>query len=357
MHDRRPNGCHLDERTYNQAGARKPRTRKPHWSEKLVVVAENSGNIKTGKVIGTYVPFQTCPIACPFHPSKDGGCYATEGMIKNKNVAGSLEANVERLQPTLEQICDLEVAGIDQSRGSKAIRLHIKGDAPTDWYASKLAGAIERFQGRGGGQSWAYTHAWRDVPRAAWGGISVLASVETEVDAHAALSIGYTPARVFPADVWHAQREANARHGKLASSWRIGQDGVLWIACPAQAHEYSQKTGTGTQCKVYKETLEHRSCELCMMTVTDIPASKGIGIAFATHGTKGTAKAAKAVKVVEQAEGLIPPTALNRSRRANMAGTPSVAAAEVEISQPVDLGPEIDSLFVGGREHVGGFEK
>ena len=27
MHDRRPNGCHLDELTYNQAGARKPRTR------------------------------------------------------------------------------------------------------------------------------------------------------------------------------------------------------------------------------------------------------------------------------------------------------------------------------------------
>lgn len=360
----RPNGCRLDEETYNQA-----RATKPHWSQKLVVVAENSGNIKTGKVVGTYAPFQTCPISCPFHPLRDGGCYATEGMIRNKNVAGSLEANVERAKPTLEEIADLEAAGIDAlrmggSRGGmgnigKAIRLHIKGDAPTDWYAAKLAGAIERFQARGGGQSWAYTHAWREVPRVAWGGVSVLASVETEVDAKHALSIGYTPARVFPADVWHAQREANARApGRPAPSWRIGDDGVLWIACPAQANEYDQKTGTGTQCKVYSQTKMHRSCELCMKTISDIPASTGVGIAFATHGTKGKEKAAKAVKVVEQAEGLVAPTDLNRARRgrANMA-EPSVAAAEVGISQPVDLGPEIDSLFVGGREHAGGFEK
>jgi hypothetical protein len=348
----RPNGCHLDEDTFNMAADPTP------VGEKIAIVKEKSGNVKTGVVVGTYAPFQTCPIACPFHPSKKGGCYANQGSIARPNVAGRLEPNVTRLQPTLEQIADAEVRGLDRTlkKGGqgRAVRLHIKGDAPTVGYAQVLSEAVHRFQERGGGLAWAYTHAWRDVPRAAWGVVSTLASVETETDAHAARTMGYAPARVFPKAVWKALRVETGRHGHLGNAWVFGGVGIRWLACPAQTNEYSKKTKTGTQCMVYDETREHRACKLCMRG--NMLHERGYGIAFSAHGP--SAQIAKAIRGVELDEGLVAPESLNRARRLRNladAGAGSVAAAEVGIAQSTDVG-EIESLYVGGREHVDGFQ-
>lgn len=347
----RPSGCRLDESTFNLAGDPTP------LDEKLAIVKEKSGNVKTGDVVGTYAPFQTCPIACPFHPTKKGGCYANQGKVKM--TTDYLEDNVARILPSLEQVAEAEVRGIDRvlKRGGKgrAVRLHIKGDAPTADYARAVSEAVGRFQERGGGPAWAYTHAWRDVPRTAWGVVSTLASVETEVDAHAARSTGYAPARVFPKSVWKALRVESGRHGALGNAWVFGGVGIRWLACPAQTNEYSKKTKTGTQCMVYDERPEHRACRLCMRG--DMLYERGLGIAFSAHGA--TAQVARAIEGVERDEGLVPPESLNRARRGSrdLAGAGgSVAAAEVGIAEPAAVGDEIESLYVGGREHVDGFQ-
>jgi hypothetical protein len=50
-----------------------------------------------------------------------------------------------------------------------------------------------RYEARGGGfPAWTYTHAWATVPRSAWNGARVFASVHTQADIEAARANGYT---------------------------------------------------------------------------------------------------------------------------------------------------------------------
>lgn len=149
----------------------------------------------------------TCSDACPF---KGGGCYAEAGFTRF--TARKLDAAAHGLTP--EQVIVEEVRLIDGAfnsrripqdgaKGGRDLRLHVGGDVGAALCIQLLAGAAGRWRDRGGGTVWSFTHAWREVPREAWGPISVLASVERAEDIQVARAAGYAAALVvdvFPSD-------------------------------------------------------------------------------------------------------------------------------------------------------------
>jgi hypothetical protein len=134
----------------------------------------------------------------------------------------------------------------------RPLRIHVGGDAPTAESAALIAGAARRYSERVEAPAYTYTHAWRDVPRSAWEGVSVLASVETLKDAKKALKRGYAPAII----VDHFD-------GDKASM----VDGVRLIPCPAQT----------------KDDVSCADCRLCMDA--DKLVKLNAAIAFEAHGT------------------------------------------------------------------------
>ena len=96
---------------------------------------------------------------------------------------------------TPEVIALAEAAEIDKLSGANPLRLHGVGDCKTDRAAEIVSGAADRYRERGGQPVWTYTHAWRQVDRASWAGVSVLASCETPEDVKAADARGYAVER------------------------------------------------------------------------------------------------------------------------------------------------------------------
>jgi hypothetical protein len=97
-----------------------------------------------------------------------------------------------------------------------------------------------------------FTHAWREVPRDAWGSISVLASVEQLGDIEAARAAGYAVAIVVdevPTD---------------KAFFRVGSDTKI-VPCPAETR--------GATCI---------ECRLCLDD--DKLARSNVAIAFEAHG-------------------------------------------------------------------------
>lgn len=219
----------------------------------FVADSANSKINGRGRVSATYASVEaTCPRACPL---KGNGCYAQDGHVAFH------EARLAR-SGTPDQAARSEALAIDGAfsagdvpqdgaRGGRDLRLHVSGDARTARAASLLAGAARRWRARKGGNVWTYTHAWRTVPRAAWNGVSVLASVESTKDGRAALRRGYAPACVV---VEHAP------DGRA-----FDRDGVTWIPCVQQTR--------GVACT---------DCRLCFDADRLVAAKSGI--AFAVHG-------------------------------------------------------------------------
>lgn len=177
----------------------------------------------------TYVPIaQTCPESCTF---KKGGCFASSGY--SGRPVRRMEANAEGLTPW--DIARAEAAGIDKlDRGgvvpdggrdgkrARDMRLHVSGDVTDPLSLDVLADAVGRWQRRGGGSAWTFTHAWRALPRARWRSISVLASVETAAQVEEARRADYTPAltiREFPAG---------------AKPFQVAGAETTFIPCPAE---------------------------------------------------------------------------------------------------------------------------
>jgi hypothetical protein len=155
-----------------------------------------------------------------------------------------------------------EAAAIDAAWGGKsvpnvALRVHVSGDAATEEAAREIAAAVRRRSRRGGGSAWTYTHAWMHVPRSAWDGVSVLASVDSLADVDAARAQGYAPALVV------------AEHPADGRAYR-DEAGRTWIPCPEQTR--------GTPCT---------ECRLCWSA--DALFARNAGIAFAAHGQRVTA--------------------------------------------------------------------
>ena len=215
---------------------------------------EDSGNTKiigSLKADATYASIQgSCPNSCAL---KEHGCYAQDGWTAM--TVRRLDADAAASQ---SDVTVAEALAIDNSYAGgpvpkdRALRLHVSGDARTVKAARALGAAVKRWQKRGGGKAWTYTHAWRTVGRSSWSqSVSVLASVESPKQAAEVRRRGYAPALVVES---HASDKAFVSHG------------VRWIPCPAQTR--------------------HVGCTDCRLCFdADGLFARRAGIAFAAHGS------------------------------------------------------------------------
>lgn len=209
-----------------------------------------SRNEKLGNVIATYVAMQSCPTSCQFHPANLHGapkanpqsgmiCYALRGnLVRNTYPLNAAGFGQSPLALAIE-----EAARIDAitNHGGLPMRLHDVGDSPTAQAAAIVATAAERFMARGGGPVWAYTHAWRTVPRVMWGAVSIIASCDAPEDIPAARDRGYATALVVPS--FPLGPDGHRSRGKV---YTLGSERLL--PCPEQ-------TGRASTCA---------DCRLCM---------------------------------------------------------------------------------------------
>lgn len=199
----------------------------------------------------------TCPVSCPF---KAHGCYASSGLTRFS--AERLDREARGF--TAEQVIAEEVQQIDRAfgggripqdgaRGGRDLRLHVGGDVGSTIGAYMLGGEAERWVERCGGAPWTFTHAWREIPREAWGSaISVLASVERAEDIEVARAAGYAAAitlEQFPSD----------------RAFRLPGTTARIIPCPAETRG--------------------RTCVECRLCLDDQRLlAIGAAVAFAVHG-------------------------------------------------------------------------
>jgi hypothetical protein len=202
-------------------------------------------NRKIGDIAATYLPIkQTCPNSCAL---KDNGCYAQVGyvgmwMMKlEAKMAGVSAYDIIRKEAR-------EIAAYGPYAKGKILRLHVSGDARTTASVKLLAAAEKKWDGK----VYTYTHAWRNVPRKAWGKISILASCESTGEAKEALKKGYAPALTV---AFHPGDKAYM------------QDGLKIIPCPQQTR--------GVTCD---------KCRLCMNDA--MLRDQSAVISFAVHGVR-----------------------------------------------------------------------
>jgi hypothetical protein len=206
----------------------------------------HSKNSKVGDVAATYAPIsKTCPASCPL---RDNGCYAQGGNVGFKvrrteeysdGLNGDTVATLEG-----DEIADLAT----YAPLGHALRIHVSGDATSDFRASQMARGARSWPGR----VWSYTHAWRDVQRDSWGKVSILASCETVADVVRANRRGYASALVV------------AEHPKDGRAFTTA-DGVKVIPCPAQTRD-----------------VKCTDCRLCWND--KLLLSQAACISFAAHG-------------------------------------------------------------------------
>jgi hypothetical protein len=230
-------------------------------SSALAIATPLSGNEKTGKIAATHVGTDRTCHSCPL---KEAGCYYRTGF-RTRPLDARMNEAARVQKASLTRIARAEARAIDGLLTSgrvqdRPLRIHVGGDTPTAEGARIIAAAARRFSERVKGPAYTYTHSWRTVPRSAWKGVSVLASIESTADGRRAIRRGYAPAVVVE---------------RFEGPKAFERDGIKWIPCPAQT----------------RDDVSCDSCRLCMDA--DALRDRGAGIAFAAHGT--ATKAAKAI--------------------------------------------------------------
>jgi len=206
-----------------------------------------SSNSKLGNVSATYASIDSsCPNSCSL---KDNGCYAQlsfVGIHTAKLNAAKLDSKT-----VARQEAALIKKAIKEEKNLRPLRLHVAGDCRTVFAANTISAAVKDWIQ----PVWTYTHAWKDIPRSAWGNkISVLASVEKIQDIKSSFRKGYAPAIIL----------SKFPNGKKA--FKLDQYKI--IPCPNQTHE-------------------NIDCEKCKLCWNDkkLKRMKSV-IAFEAHGTK-----------------------------------------------------------------------
>lgn len=151
----------------------------------------------------TYVSIAaTCPDFCEF---KAGGCFAAAGASHltmnglNRAALGKEALDVTLLEAAaIDALCPRGVPKDGHKGQGRALRLHVGGEVSCTNGARSLAAAADRWLARGGGPVWTFTHRWRQIPREAWGRISVMASCKTHDEIAQAARRGYAPSIVVP---------------------------------------------------------------------------------------------------------------------------------------------------------------
>ena len=152
-----------------------------------------SGSTKLRGMCATYAAQTTCPRTCPYYPKHDGKaceCYAGNGSCKIHTDRLNASTN------SADMIGRIEAALIDSSECKLPLRIHVVGDCRTIESARRIGNAGMRYMERTGETAHTYTHAWRVIPRSAWGTINVLASCHTADEVIEATARGYACALV-----------------------------------------------------------------------------------------------------------------------------------------------------------------
>ena len=227
----------------------------------LAIPRSQNRKLGSGRVNATYVAQQSCPSTCPF---RDAGCYAESGPtgVQTKRL------NQSNLTPI--ELATNEAAAISLLPTEFPLRLHVVGDCPDAESAEVVSKAAASYRQQGGKPVWTYTHAWKTVPRSAWGDVSVLASCETYEDAREAIKLGYGTSMVVP------------KYENGAKAWKEGNLNI--VPCP-----YETRGKTCDKCKLcwHDQTLQER---------------KSV-IAFAPHGS-GAPKVQLKILAANQANNL-----------------------------------------------------
>lgn len=207
----------------------------------LTIAVEQTANRKLGDASTTHASQSSCPKTCPFYRR---GCYAESGLqaFVTRRLTNSTPNNVARN----------EAAGIATLSGTRPLRLHTVGDCTSDYTARVVADAAHRYRILHKQPVWTYTHSWRDVARASWRDVSVLASTENVDDARAAMEHGYAASMVV------AEHPADGKASKNGD--------VTMIPCPQQTR--------GRTCS---------ECRLCFDDAA-LLARRAV-ITFAAHGS------------------------------------------------------------------------
>lgn len=206
----------------------------------------HSKNSKVGDVAATYAPIsKTCPVSCPL---RDNGCYAQGGNVgfkvrRTEEYSDGLDGDTVAILEG-DEIADMA----RHAPAGHALRVHVSGDATSDFRASHMARGARHWPGK----VWSYTHAWPSVARESWGAVSVLASCETLAQVILAQAKGYAAALVV------------AEHPKDGRALRT-PEGVKVIPCPSQTRD-----------------IKCTECRLCWDD--KMLLRQGACISFAAHG-------------------------------------------------------------------------
>jgi hypothetical protein len=220
----------------------------------------------------------TCSEACPF---KGSGCFAEPGFTRFKarefDAAKGLTADqvIAEEARLIDGAFDSGRVPQDSAQGGRDLRLHMGGDVGSALGAQLLAGAAGRWRDRGGGTVWTFTHAWREVPREAWGPISVIAAVEQAEDIQVARAAAIVVDK-FPSD----------------KAFSLPGSTTKIVPCPAETR--------GKTCV---------ECRLCLDA--DKATRRNIAIVFEAHGP--TARRVREA-LVQQRVLVVAKSGANRSR-------------------------------------------
>lgn len=232
-----------------------------------LILFSGNGKIGPGEVAATYVSIPaSCPHDCPFkdalpdeHAAK-GPCYANQGRV-----AANIGYKINAVKATAIQAARAEAREIRYwaplAPEGHPLRLHVMGDCRTATAARIVSRACNAWRG----PVWVYSHAWRTVPRSAWGRVSVLASIEDPREGRAVIRRGYAPALVVDG------------HPKDGKAWKA--HGVTWIPCPEQTR--------GRTCV---------QCRLCFDA--DKLRKRKQGITFDAHG-QSRARVVRRLQVIQ----------------------------------------------------------
>lgn len=135
-----------------------------------VRVVRQSENAKLGRVAATYAAKQSCPADCAF---RGEGCYAAHTATAAHWNRMTAEAEADGMTPA--ELAGAEARLIRRTPADRDLRLHVAGDSTTSEGTRLIAAACADYENRGSAAGkrvtvWTYTHAWRQVERAEWGG-------------------------------------------------------------------------------------------------------------------------------------------------------------------------------------------
>lgn len=252
------------------------------WAKGSAKYVSASENVKLseeggGQIDATYVSIASTCVDCFLAPKggkieveigdesevveTTGVCYT----LGSHTAAHVKEADTiaRQIGETSEQASLSEAACIRSSYFGQRIppktdlRIHTVGDASTVVGARAVSAAVADWKERGGRDAYTYTHAWRRVPRSAWGNLSVLASLNPYDDVADALKNGYHAVSVMVSiELWRdkfdlkplvsmteAQAAKAAVKGKrlpgslVFRAIDIGEEGrgLRFFPCPAQS--------------------------------------------------------------------------------------------------------------------------